>query len=136
MRAASGWRDVRAVLGALVDSEKRLVILLPETGAGDLRAVKLEEHLRRIAAEVQASGILEITPAPLGLVSTIGQAGLTARQWDVLTRLLRGEQVPTIAQELHLSQSTVRNHLSTIYKRTGVRSQAGLMALAAGGGSG
>ena len=46
----------------------------------------------------------------------------------ILRRLLRGERVPTIARDLFLSQSTVRNHLSAIYRRLGVHSQAGLLA--------
>ena len=41
---------------------------------------------------------------------------------------LRGERVPTIARDLFLSQSTVRNHLSAIYRRVGVHSQAELVA--------
>jgi two-component system response regulator DesR len=52
---------------------------------------------------------------------------LTVRQWEVLARIVRGERVPTIASDLHLSQSTVRNHLSLIFKRFGVRSQPELL---------
>jgi two-component system nitrate/nitrite response regulator NarL len=54
---------------------------------------------------------------------------LTVRQWEILTRLLRGERVPTIASELFVSQSTVRNHLSAIFERFGVHSQPELLAL-------
>jgi DNA-binding NarL/FixJ family response regulator len=35
--------------------------------------------------------------------------------------------VSTIANELSISQSTVRNHLSTIFQRFGVHSQAELI---------
>jgi DNA-binding NarL/FixJ family response regulator len=52
---------------------------------------------------------------------------LSSRQWQILVRLLRGERVPTIARAMNLSPSTVRNHLSTIYKRVGVHSQAELI---------
>ena len=52
---------------------------------------------------------------------------LTTRQWEVLTRIVKGERVPTIADDLHVSQSTVRNHLSVIFKRFGVRSQPELL---------
>ena len=37
-----------------------------------------------------------------------------------------------IARELFVSESTVRNHLSVIYDRMGVGSQAELIALALG----
>ena len=54
--------------------------------------------------------------------------GLSTRQGEVLRRLLRGERVPNIARELFVSQSTVRNHLSAIYRRLGVHSQTELLA--------
>jgi DNA-binding NarL/FixJ family response regulator len=37
--------------------------------------------------------------------------------------------VPTIAKALYLSQSTVRNHLSVIFQRLGVRNQEELIQL-------
>jgi DNA-binding NarL/FixJ family response regulator len=52
---------------------------------------------------------------------------LTSRQWEILNRLLRGERVPTIANALFISPSTVRNHLSAIFEKFGVHSQAELI---------
>jgi DNA-binding NarL/FixJ family response regulator len=43
--------------------------------------------------------------------------------------LQRGERVPGIAREMYVSQSTVRNHLAAIFRKTGVNSQADLLAL-------
>jgi len=54
---------------------------------------------------------------------------LSARQWEVVSRLVRGERVVTIAAEMYLSQSTVRNHLSAIFRKVGVHSQQELLAL-------
>jgi DNA-binding CsgD family transcriptional regulator len=98
------------------------------------RSLQLERHLWRIAAEVEASGIFD---RMTGLPNTphLPQLGtLTARQLDVLSRLVRGERVPTIAKEMFLSQSTVRNHLAAIFQHFGVHSQAELLALLARGG--
>ncbi|MDQ1520657.1 MAG: hypothetical protein QOI55_1730 [Actinomycetota bacterium] len=53
--------------------------------------------------------------------------GLSTRQWEVVARLRRGERVPTIAREMFLSASTVRNHLTTIFRKVGVHSQAELI---------
>ena len=53
---------------------------------------------------------------------------LSQRQLEILRRLLGGERVPIIARDLHLSQSTVRNHLSAIFHRFRVHSQAELLA--------
>jgi DNA-binding NarL/FixJ family response regulator len=52
---------------------------------------------------------------------------LSTRQWEILSRLVVGERVPTIASELFISPSTVRNHLSMIFQRFGVHSQAELL---------
>jgi DNA-binding NarL/FixJ family response regulator len=46
----------------------------------------------------------------------------------VLRRVTAGQRVPTIARELYVSQSTVRNHLAAIFQRFGVHSQADLLA--------
>ena len=58
----------------------------------------------------------------------LSSESLSTRQWEIVTRLLRGERVKEIAAELFLSPSTVRNHLGTIYKKFGVHSQTELMA--------
>ncbi|MBV8462854.1 MAG: hypothetical protein JO368_06150 [Acidimicrobiales bacterium] len=60
------------------------------------------------------------TQLPMGTFS--------ARQWEVLTLLVQGERVQTIADKLFLSPSTVRNHLTAIYRKFGVHSQAELLA--------
>jgi DNA-binding NarL/FixJ family response regulator len=77
---------------------------------------------------VEDSGILlqlNAMPNPARLSQL---AGLTERQSEVLSRLMRGERVPTIARALYVSQSTVRNHLSGIFKHFRVHSQAELLA--------
>ena len=51
------------------------------------------------------------------------------RHREVLERLVAGQRVPSIARELHLGQSTVRTHLSAIYRRLHVRSQDELLAV-------
>jgi DNA-binding NarL/FixJ family response regulator len=48
---------------------------------------------------------------------------LTEREQDVLRLAQRGLPNPQIAQSLHLSPGTVRNHLSTIYRKLGVRNR-------------
>jgi DNA-binding NarL/FixJ family response regulator len=53
---------------------------------------------------------------------------LSERQSQVLGRLISGERVSTIARSLFVSESTVRNHLSAIYRKAGVHSQSELLA--------
>jgi DNA-binding NarL/FixJ family response regulator len=58
-----------------------------------------------------------------------GLAELSPRELDVLTRLLAGRRVPAIARVLFISQSTVRNHLSSVFRKLGVESQQELIDL-------
>jgi PAS domain S-box-containing protein len=60
--------------------------------------------------------------------SHMPSGNFSTRQWEILTRLIRGERVEDIAADLYLSPSTVRNHLSAIYKKFGVHSQTQLLA--------
>ena len=93
------------------------------------RSAELEGHLLRIAREVQASGVLGAMSSVPDPVRFPQLRTLNSRQWDVLTRLLRGDRVPAIADEMFLSQSAVRNHLSEVFRRFGVHSQSELLAL-------
>jgi DNA-binding CsgD family transcriptional regulator len=52
---------------------------------------------------------------------------LSAREVEIVKRLFDGDRVPAIAGGLFLSQSTVRNHLSAVYRKLGVRSQQELI---------
>ncbi len=54
-------------------------------------------------------------------------ATLTKRELEIVRSLLAGDRVPAIAHRLFLSQSTVRNHLSSIYSKLGVSSQQQLV---------
>lgn len=53
---------------------------------------------------------------------------LTAREYEIVLRLALGDRVRTIAEDLHLSQSTVRNHLTTVFRKFDVSSQSELLA--------
>ena len=52
---------------------------------------------------------------------------LTSREMAVLTRLLDGQRAAAIAADLFVSQSTVRNHLSSIYAKLHVNGQVDLL---------
>jgi DNA-binding NarL/FixJ family response regulator len=59
--------------------------------------------------------------------------GLTPREREVLERLMNGQRVAWIAGELFVSASTVRDHLSSIFRKVGVHSQAELIRRLGGG---
>jgi DNA-binding NarL/FixJ family response regulator len=91
------------------------------------RIAELEMRLRRIAAEVRAAGIRDEV-AGLAVLSYVPQFDqLTPRQAEVLDRLLQGQRVSTIANELYINPSTVRNHLAAIFQKLEVHSQSELL---------
>ena len=53
--------------------------------------------------------------------------GLRPREQEVVRLLLQHLRVPAIARRLGISQQTVRNHLKSVFRRTGVRSQQELL---------
>jgi DNA-binding NarL/FixJ family response regulator len=54
---------------------------------------------------------------------------LSTREREIVTMLLAGDRVPAIAQSLHLAQPTVRNHLSSTFRKLRVSSQQELIYL-------
>ncbi len=62
---------------------------------------------------------------------------LTGRESDVLRLIARGMSNTEIAEELHLSEGTVRNHVSAIFSKLDVsdRTQAAIMAIQHGLGN-
>jgi PAS domain S-box-containing protein len=57
---------------------------------------------------------------------------LTPRQAEVLRLLERGRTTPQIAEELHLSRETVRNHIRHLLQAVGAHSRLEAVALARG----
>ena len=92
------------------------------TSRDDARARLLEGALHRIAQElsrVDLPGTPDAVPTPL--------VGLRPREHEVVRLLLQHLRVPAIARRLGISQQTVRNHLKSVFRRTGVRSQQELL---------
>jgi DNA-binding CsgD family transcriptional regulator len=114
------------VRGGADESERARPFTFTDPRGVQDRVVELERSLLRIARELEAAGLLEDAVVP-DASSLPGLDGLSTRQWEVVTRLLRGERVPTIAREMYLSQSTVRNYLWQTYRKVGVRSQVELL---------
>jgi PAS domain S-box-containing protein len=134
MRQDGDWQPIHAVI-TLLAGDGTLpfsVVAAPatDTESPDTRsASQLAGHLRRLAAQIEATGILAPlidNAAALGIPAT---AELSPRQWEIASRLVQGERVATIAAEMFVSQSTVRNHLSAIFQKFGVHSQLELLVL-------
>ena len=56
---------------------------------------------------------------------------LTEREWDVLEQIVKGKKNEVIADTLHLSPRTVKNHIVSVFRKLGVdnRTSAALCAV-------
>jgi DNA-binding CsgD family transcriptional regulator len=82
------------------------------------------------ALALELGPIHDARPTRLDLTARVPGAKneLSPRQTEILDRMLAGERVPDIARSLFISTSTVRNHLSAIFRMYGVHSQHELLA--------
>jgi DNA-binding CsgD family transcriptional regulator len=132
------WCEVSAVfavVSAEVPPPMAFALMRGGSGAGAsagasadaARESRLEAHLLRIADELRAAGLLPRLEQLPTLSGNPRLGLLTSREWAVLTRLLRGQRASAIAADLVVSQSTVRNHLSSIYAKLRVDGQVDLI---------
>ncbi len=91
----------------------------------DTPARQLAEAVRRVHAGLR---VLDPALAEESLVS--GASPLTARETEVLRAARGGDTVADVAAVLHLSEGTVRNHLSSAIGKTGARNRAEAVKLA------
>ncbi|MBV8950831.1 MAG: hypothetical protein JOZ99_08150 [Actinobacteria bacterium] len=124
-------RPMRLVLTHAHDHDDRFAFALlreDDRAVNDYgRTSHLERRLRRIAYELQAIGILH-TRDEMPEPGRIALGALNRRQWEIVTRLVKGERVPSIARNMFLSERTVRNYLSAVYRKFGLHSQDELIA--------
>jgi two-component system, NarL family, response regulator DesR len=85
----------------------------------DTPARQLADAVRRVHA-----GLRVVDPALAAESLTYGESPLTDREADVLRVAAGGGTVADIARELHLSEGTVRNHLSAAIGKTAARTRA------------
>ena len=83
--------------------------------------------LQRNEREIRAAGLAAWLTALPSALEMPELCLLTAREYEIVLRLVTGRRVAAIAKELFLSPSTVRNHLTTIYRKFGVHSQVELL---------
>ncbi|MCX4775601.1 response regulator transcription factor [Streptomyces sp. NBC_01264] len=79
---------------------------------------ELAEAVRRVLA-----GETVIDPALAAAALSAGPNPLTPREVDVLSASVDGATVADIAARIHLSESTVRNYLSSAIGKTGTRNR-------------
>jgi two-component system response regulator DesR len=85
----------------------------------DTPAKQLADAVRRVH-----QGLRVVDPVLAADSLATGQSPLTAREADVLRAARGGETVAAIAEQLVLSEGTVRNHLSSAIGKTGASTRA------------
>jgi two-component system, NarL family, response regulator DesR len=95
----------------------------------DTPARQLADAVRRVAA-----GLRVVDPTLAAETLAAGENPLTPRETDVLRAATDGGTVADIAAALHLSEGTVRNHLSAAIGKTGARTRAEAVRIAGSNG--
>jgi two-component system, NarL family, response regulator DesR len=91
----------------------------------DTPARLLADAVRRVH-----QGLRVVDPALAAESLAYGDSPLTARETEVLVAARDGATVADIARRLHLSDGTVRNHLSAAIGKTGARTRAEAIRMA------
>ena len=150
-RRAAGRRDARArrdrrhrrtagrrtgLPGAGGDHLRPARVPAPGDGGGragfvvkDTPAAQLADAVRRVH-----SGLRVVDPTLAAETLVAGTSPLTGRESDVLRSARDGGTVADIARALHLSEGTVRNHLSAAIGKTGARTRAEAVRIAVDNG--
>ncbi len=95
----------------------------------DMPAAQLADAVRRVAA-----GLHVVDPALAAESLAAGRSPLTRRETEVLLALRSAGTASGVASALHLSEGTVRNHLSSAIGKTGARNAAEAGRIAAENG--
>jgi PAS domain S-box-containing protein len=108
---------------SVTDAELVLLGAAGERVAVEITSVPLRRGGRLIGVFGQAMDVADHAPPP-------AHPALTRRQAEVLRLLEAGRSTRQIAEELHLSRETVRNHVRHILQALGVHSRLEAVALA------
>ena len=120
------------------DSDVSMAVQAMKAGASDFieKPIGRDELLASIDRALEMSG--DSAKQEEWRESAVSHlAGLTARQREVMERVLAGHPSKNIAADLGISQRTVENHRASIMRRTGSKSLPALarLALVAEGGN-
>ena len=116
--AESDPRAVRAALDAGVDG------IVPE------------QRVERALAPAVAAAIAGLVTLPRETRGHSLRPALSSREKQVLGMVVLGLSNGEIARKLHLAETTVKSHLSSAFRKLGVRSRSQAAALVLDGGNG
>ncbi len=118
--------------GQLDEHTGTLQIANRHTGAFDTFVVcaqpfDLGDRTAAIVSLLPAAPAVPAAPTDDDRASYLAEFRLSGREREILDLVDQGYRVSTIAKSLFISPSTVRNHLSAIFRKVGVTNQAELL---------
>jgi DNA-binding NarL/FixJ family response regulator len=128
-RLREHYPEVKVVILSAFTDPERIEAAFSEGASGyivkGIDASDLQDALRQM--------LVRNVRIPLGFTPPT-MAGLTKREFSVLTLIANGASNREIATELHVTEETVKFHLSNIYRKLGVanRTSAACTAFALG----
>jgi DNA-binding NarL/FixJ family response regulator len=128
---AAGWGD-RAVV-YLRDAGTIVALVTLLRTADRPRFTRADAAtLRRIQPLLEHVYASSLEPGGPAVHDALRRSGLTSREADVVELVGRGASNAEIARSLHVSEATVKTHLTRIYTKVGVRTRTQLAILAGG----
>lgn len=129
---ADGWGDRLVMYLRLAGTVAGVVSLLrpleqPRFSVADA------SKLRRIQPLLEHVYSTSIEPSGDSSRRVLVDSGLTPREVDVAELVGRGASNAEIARSLHVTEATVKTHLTRIYTKVGVRTRTQLALLVGGG---
>lgn len=100
--------------------------------AADIDGLVLADRIEHVLAAAIASVAADQLCVPSGALSALAGPVFSHREKQVLKLLLAGLTNSEIASRLYLSESTVKSHLSSSFRKLGVSSRAEVMRRAHG----
>ena len=85
-------------------------------------------RLSGLSSELGITVVIEQANATSTLPLRLSAHGLSPREGDVATLVLRGTSTTVISATLHISEHTVQDHLKAVFDKIGVRSRRDLIA--------
>lgn len=136
MAGAPGTADPLTIVQALVTGARRVARgdadRMPRIRARTSDGVWLVLHAAPLGGSGERVGDVVVTieeARPQEVIDLVAAAfGLTTREREVVSILLRGADTKEIAAAMHVSPYTVQDHLKSIFEKAGVTSRRELVA--------
>jgi DNA-binding NarL/FixJ family response regulator len=132
-------RDVRrarpesVIVSIATDSDPRAVRVALDAGVD---GIVPEQRAERALAPAVAAAIAGLVTLPRETRGHSLRPALSSREKQVLGMVVLGLSNGEIARKLHLAETTVKSHLSSSFRKLGVRSRSQAAALVLDGGNG